>query len=163
MVIAPAKTGKEINNKKAVTQTVQTNNGKRVACMPLQRMLLIVTIKLIAPAIEDAPAKCKLNIAQSTDAPEWANIPLNGGYKVQPVPTPDSMKLDNNKSNKAGGSNQKLILFNRGKAISGLPIIIGTNQLPKPPIKIGMTIKNIIIKACAVTITLYNCIFPERT
>lgn len=42
---------------------------------------------------------------------------------------------------------QKLILFNRGKAISGAPIIIGTNQLPKPPIKIGITIKKIIIKA----------------
>ena len=47
----------------------------------------------------------------------------------------------------AGGNNQKLKLFNRGKAISGAPIIIGTNQLPKPPIKIGITIKKIIIKA----------------
>lgn len=37
---------------------------------------------------------------------------------------------------------QKLILFNRGKAISGAPIIIGTNQFPKPPINIGITIKN---------------------
>jgi hypothetical protein len=48
---------------------------------------------------------------------------------------------------KATGSNQKLILFNRGYAISGAPNKIGTNQLPKPPIKIGITIKNIIIKA----------------
>jgi hypothetical protein len=55
---------------------------------------------------------------------------------------------------KEGGSNQKLILFNRGKAISGAPINIGTNQLPKPPIKTGMTIKKIIKKACAVTTTL---------
>jgi hypothetical protein len=59
--------------------------------------------------------------------------------------------------NKAGISNQKLILLRRGKAISGDPIIRGTNQLPKHPIKIGITIKKIIIKACAVTITLYNC------
>jgi hypothetical protein len=42
-------------------------------------MLIIVTIKLIAPAIEEAPDKCKLKIAKSTDGPEWASIPLSGG------------------------------------------------------------------------------------
>lgn len=55
---------------------------------------------------------------------------------------------------KEGGSSQKLILFIRGKAISGAPIINGTNQFPNPPIIIGITIKKIIIKAWAVTITL---------
>jgi hypothetical protein len=34
------------------------------------------------------------------------------------------------------------------------PIIIGTNQFPNPPIKIGITIKKIITKAWAVTKTL---------
>jgi hypothetical protein len=42
-------------------------------------MLIMVTIKLIAPAIEDAPERCKLKIAKSTDGPECASIPLNGG------------------------------------------------------------------------------------
>lgn len=46
------------------------------------------------------------------------------------------------------------MLFIRGKAISGAPIINGTSQLPNPPIIIGITMKKIIIKACAVTITL---------
>jgi len=46
------------------------------------------------------------------------------------------------------------MLFIRGKAISGAPNIKGTNQLPNPPIIIGITIKKIIIKAWAVTITL---------
>jgi hypothetical protein len=32
-------------------------------------MLKIVVIKFIAPIIEEAPAKCKLKIAKSTDAP----------------------------------------------------------------------------------------------
>jgi hypothetical protein len=32
--------------------------------------LKIVTIKLIAPKIEEAPAKCKLKIAKSTEGPE---------------------------------------------------------------------------------------------
>lgn len=59
------------------------------------------------------------------------------------------------KSNKKeGGRSQKLMLFIRGKAMSGAPIISGTNQFPKPPIMIGITIKKIIINACAVTITL---------
>ena len=46
------------------------------------------------------------------------------------------------------------MLFMRGKAISGLPSIKGTNQFPKPPIIMGMTMKKIIMKACAVTTTL---------
>lgn len=43
----------------------------------------------------------------------------------------------------------------RGKAISATPSIIGISQLPKPPMATGITIKKIIMKAWAVTITLY--------
>jgi hypothetical protein len=111
-------------------------------------------MKLIAPAIEEIPAKCKLRMARSTAAPECAITPDKGGYTVHPVPAPISTKLDVNKSPNAGGNNQKLRLLSLGKAISGAPIIIGINQLPKPPINTGITIKKIIIKACAVTITL---------
>jgi hypothetical protein len=114
----------------------------------------MVTIKLIAPAIDDAPDKCKLKIAKSTDGPECASILLNGGYTVHPVPAPTSKKLDKTSNIRAAGNNQKLILFNRGKAISGAPIKIGTNQLPNPPINTGITIKKIIRIACAVTTTL---------
>jgi len=42
----------------------------------------------------------------------------------------------------------------RGKAMSATPNISGINQLPKPPIEIGITIKKIITKAWAVTKTL---------
>jgi len=38
--------------------------------------------------------------------------------------------------------------------MSGAPNIKGTNQFPKPPIIIGITVKKIITKACAVTIEL---------
>jgi len=38
--------------------------------IPGARILKIVTIKLIAPKIDDAPAKCKLKIAKSTEGPE---------------------------------------------------------------------------------------------
>jgi hypothetical protein len=46
------------------------------------------------------------------------------------------------------------MLFIRGNAMSGAPSISGTNQFPNPPIMIGITMKKIITKACAVTITL---------
>lgn len=39
------------------------------------------------------------------------------------------------------------MLFIRGKAISGAPIIKGTSQFPNPPIITGITIKKIITKA----------------
>jgi len=67
---------------------------------------------------------------------------------------PDSTILLKSNKNKEGGNNQNLILFNRGKAISGAPNIKGINQLPNPPIIIGITIKKIIIKAWLVTIIL---------
>lgn len=46
-----------------------------------------------------------------------------------------------------GGRSQKLMLFIRGNAMSGAPIIRGTNQLPNPPIMMGITMKKIITKA----------------
>jgi len=55
---------------------------------------------------------------------------------------------------KDGGSNQNLMLFIRGNAMSGAPIIKGTSQFPNPPIITGITIKKIITKAWAVTIVL---------
>ena len=57
---------------------------------------------------------------------------------------------------KAGGSSQKLMLFMRGKAMSGAPIISGTNQLPNPPISAGMTTKNTMIRPCAVTTVFHR-------
>jgi len=73
---------------------------------------------------------------------------------VQPVPTPLNLTIDRISIVKDGGSIQNLILFIRGKAMSCAPIIIGTSQLPNPPIITGITIKKIIIKACAVIIEL---------
>ena len=60
-------------------KTAQTNKGVLFAVIPGARILVIVTIKLIAPKIDEIPAKCKEQIAQSTEPPEWAWIPDNGG------------------------------------------------------------------------------------
>jgi hypothetical protein len=69
IVIAPAKTGNESSNKNAVINTAQPNNGTLCAVIPGALILTIVTIKLIAPRIEEIPARCKLNIARSTEPP----------------------------------------------------------------------------------------------
>ena len=70
-----------------------------------------------------------------------------GGYTVHPVPAPSSTQELRSKRTKAGGRSQKLMLLSRGKVISQAPIIIGTNQLPKPPIAVGITKKKIIRNA----------------
>lgn len=93
-------------------------------------------------------------MARSTEAPAWARFPANGGYTVHPVPAPASTVDEARRRRKDGGSSQKLMLFMRGNAMSGAPIMSGTSQFPNPPIMIGITIKKIITKAWAVTITL---------
>jgi hypothetical protein len=70
--MAPAKTGKDNNNKNAVTKTAQQNNGNLYKYIPRDLIFKIVVIKLIEPAIEEAPDTCKLKIAKSTEAPECA-------------------------------------------------------------------------------------------
>jgi hypothetical protein len=79
IVIAPANTGKVITRRKAVKNNDQINKGKRYKVKPLTRIFIIVVIKLIAPAIEDTPDKCKLKIAKSTEPPECEVILERGG------------------------------------------------------------------------------------
>jgi len=57
IVIPPARTGKESNNKTAVIKTAHTKSGNLCIDNPIARMLKIVAIKLIAPKIEDIPDK----------------------------------------------------------------------------------------------------------
>jgi len=77
IVIPAANTGRDNNNKKAVINTAHPNNGNKFIFIPGTLMLKIVTIKFIAPRIDEIPAKCKLKIAKSTDASDA--IALKGG------------------------------------------------------------------------------------
>jgi hypothetical protein len=70
IVIAPANTGKDSKSKVAVINTDHTNNGIASNVIEEVRMLKIVVIKLMAPKIEETPAKCKLKMAKSTEIPE---------------------------------------------------------------------------------------------
>jgi len=146
MVIAPAKTGSERRRRIAVNKTAQTNKGISSIVIPSPRMLEIVVIKLALPRILLTPAKCKEKIPRSTAPPGCPTVE-RGGYTVQPVPTPLSTSPDVKSRVKAGGNNQNLMLFIRGKAISGAFTISGTSQFPNPPIIVGITKKKIIINA----------------
>lgn len=71
---------------------------------------------------------------------------LKGGYKVHPVPPPFPKTNPIIKNIREGGKNQNLILLSRGYCISGDNVIKGINQLPKPPIIVGIIIKKLLIK-----------------
>lgn len=55
--MAPARTGRANRRRMAVNKTDQTNKGIWSQVIPGDRMLIIVVIKLIAPRIEEAPAR----------------------------------------------------------------------------------------------------------
>jgi len=57
MVIAPANTGKDRSSRNAVIRILHTNRGIVCKDIPGARILKMVTIKLIAPRIEDIPAR----------------------------------------------------------------------------------------------------------
>jgi len=57
IVIAPAKTGSESSNKKAVNKTDQVKRGMISSSRPEPRILAIVVMKLREPRIEETPAK----------------------------------------------------------------------------------------------------------
>ena len=56
-MIAPARTGRDNNKRTAVINTDQTNKGMESRDIEAERIFKIVVIKLIAPRIEEAPAK----------------------------------------------------------------------------------------------------------
>ena len=77
--MAPANTGNANNNNIAVIKIDHTNKDTLCKLIPFALIFKAVVMKFIAPNNEDTPAKCKLKIAKSTEAPEWDTILANGG------------------------------------------------------------------------------------
>jgi len=69
IVIAPANTGNDSNNKTAVTSTAHPNKANLCNLIPGLLIFRIVVMKLIAPSKLLIPDKCKANIAKSTLGP----------------------------------------------------------------------------------------------
>jgi hypothetical protein len=69
IVIPPASTGKDNNNKTAVTITAHPNNASLCSLIPGLLIFNIVVIKFIAPSKLLIPERCRANIARSTLGP----------------------------------------------------------------------------------------------
>ena len=67
--MAPASTGSDSSSRKAVTRIDHTNSGILCSVMPGARMLKMVVMKLMAPRMEEAPARCSDRIAKSMAGP----------------------------------------------------------------------------------------------
>lgn len=69
IVIPAASTGSDSKRRTAVISTDQTNSGVWYWERAGGFILIIVVIKLIAPRIDDTPARCREKIVRSTEAP----------------------------------------------------------------------------------------------
>lgn len=74
-----ARTGRESNRRTAVIRTAQTNRGVWYWEMAGGFILMMVVIKLMAPRIEETPARWREKMARSTEAPACARFPARGG------------------------------------------------------------------------------------
>ena len=78
-MIAPARTGRDSRRRSAVIATDQTNRGIRSSRNPVQRILIKVVMKLMAPRIDETPARWREKITMSTEGPAWAILADRGG------------------------------------------------------------------------------------
>lgn len=83
-------------------------------------------MKLIAPRIEEKPAKHKEKMVRLTEAPVWARLLARGGSILQVVPEPSSTVDDKNKSRMMGQVVKSLYYFS-GKSVSSALFISGTS------------------------------------
>lgn len=78
-MIPAARTGRDSRSSTAVIRTDQTNRGVWYCERAGGFMLIAVVMKLMAPRIEEIPAKCREKMAKSTEAPACARLPARGG------------------------------------------------------------------------------------
>ena len=79
IVIAPARTGSDNSNSRAVIAIDHTNSRIHSGFMLFAIMLIDVVIKFTAPKIEDTPARCREKMARFTDTPAFAILLARGG------------------------------------------------------------------------------------
>ena len=103
----------------------QTKSGMRIQLIPRVRRLWMVTMKLIAPASDEAVRMWSERIQRSWPLPgAWVE---SGGYAVQPdFAAPPSAKKLSISTAPPRKKSQYESAFSRGKATSRAPIISGT-------------------------------------
>src|SRR4051812_384386 len=118
-----AMNGVAMTTSSEVEKFAHTSSGIRKNDMPGARMVMMVTRKFSAVAMDDAPANWTptVNIIWPSGA-----LVDSGAYAVQPLANdPPGAKNDDSISTPAIGSSQYEIAFSRGNAMSGAPIISG--------------------------------------
>src|SRR5918994_4219349 len=119
-----ATNGVAITTSSDVEKFAHTSSGIRQKLMPGARMVMIVTRKLSAVAIDDAPANCTPIVKNI--CPIGTSVD-SGAYAVQPVANePPGAKNDAAIIRPPTGSIQNDSAFRRGNAMSGAPIISGS-------------------------------------
>src|ERR1051326_5327619 len=120
-----------------------TSSGMRQNVIPGARIVMIVTRKLRAVMIEDAPAHWTPWLKKIAPIGWWWG--LRGGWPAQPparAPTMTELSI----SRRAMGSSQNESAFRRGKAMSAAPSISGTTKFARPA-KAGIRKRKIINEA----------------
>lgn len=74
-----ARTGRDSSSRTAVMRTDHTNRGVWYWDRAGGFMLMAVVMKLMAPRIDETPAKWREKMARSTEAPACARLPASGG------------------------------------------------------------------------------------
>src|SRR5918998_4433374 len=116
--------GVAITTSSDVEKFAHTSSGIRKNDIPGARMVMIVTRKLSAVAIDEAPANCTPIVKNSW--PIGTEVE-SGAYAVQPVANePPGARNDAVIITPAIGSIQNDSAFRRGNAMSGAPIISGS-------------------------------------
>src|SRR5215218_10457287 len=127
-----------------VEKFAHTSSGMRQKLMPGARIVMIVTRKFSAVAIEEAPANWTPIVKNS--CPIGTDVD-SGAYAVQPVAKePPGAKNDAVIIVPATGSIQYDSAFSRGNAMSGAPIISGSTKFASPA-NTGMMNRKIRIEA----------------
>jgi len=78
MVIAPAKTGRDNNNKMAVSSTDHTKSGINSMVKPSPFIFVIVVMKFADPRILEIPAKWREKMPRSTALPGCPRVDKGG-------------------------------------------------------------------------------------
>src|SRR4030095_4381047 len=113
----PAMNGVAITTSSDVVKFAQTSSGMRQNVMPGARMVMIVTRKFSAVAIDEAPANCTAMLKKVW--PSGTSVE-SGAYAVQPVENaPPGAKKLASIITPAIGSSQNESAFSRGNAMSG--------------------------------------------
>src|SRR5689334_24514930 len=111
---APAMNGVAATTSSEVERLAQTSSGMRQKVMPGARIVMIVTRKLSAVAIDEAPANCTAMLKKVW--PSGVSVD-SGAYEVQPVAkAPPGAKKLASMMIPAIGSSQNDSALRRGKA-----------------------------------------------